>query len=303
MRYRLLLGFIILFTGVPVAAQTPVVFGPGTISVEGNNLYKGSFAPDGQSFYFFRKVTEGEEDYRIFVSHLTEDGWSKAEQVVLGEAGHSDLYPAVSPDGNHLVFSSYRPAGGEYDAHPNANLWIARRTETGWSAPELLHPLSTPGHYHSGTTFDADGTLRYKSITRDWRQTIHRMAKMKNGGFTGYENDPTLAAWADWRRGEVYVWDGVESPDRSLMMLDVSEIGADGRRGPTDQWVALREGEGWAAPVRLGPAVNTDRYENFVVFSPEGTHVYFARGFTTYYRMPVDEVREAAMQASRNGSK
>jgi hypothetical protein len=278
-------------------AQPVEVFGPGTISKDGESVYRGSFSPDGGAFYFFRKVTQGAEDYRIFVSRRTEAGWSDPERLVLGREGTSDLYPAVSSDGRYLVFSSYRAAGGEYDLHPNANLWMAPRSDDGWGEPRLLEGLSTPGNYHPGPAFDPWGRLRFKSTTRDWNRTMHRIADFEDGSFGEYGSDSTLDPWSGWRDGEVYVWDGVASPDGQMMLLDVSEIGADGRRGPTDQWVSLRSGDEWTDPVRLGPEVNTDAYENFAVFSPDGEFVHFVRAFSTYYRMRVEDVVDFVREA------
>jgi hypothetical protein len=51
--------------------------GAQTISV--GNVYRGTFTPDGDTLYYFKKVTEGEEDYRIFRAHRTGRSWSSPD--------------------------------------------------------------------------------------------------------------------------------------------------------------------------------------------------------------------------------
>ena len=97
----------------------PEVFAPETIST--GNVYRGTFTPDGREFYFFKNVTEGEEDYRIFRSRLVDKRWTTPQQINLG-GDFSDLYPAISPDGQRMIFSSYRPAPGDTSAHSSAYL-------------------------------------------------------------------------------------------------------------------------------------------------------------------------------------
>jgi hypothetical protein len=124
----------------------PERFSPGVIS--SGNVYRGSFAPDGRTFYFFKKVVEGAEDYRIFVSRLAGDAWTTPERFLLG-GEHSDMYPAITPDGRRMIFSSYRPAPGATAEKPNANLWYADRKGDGWGEPVFMAEASVAGTYHS----------------------------------------------------------------------------------------------------------------------------------------------------------
>jgi hypothetical protein len=75
------------------------------------------------------------------------------------------------------------------------------------------------------------------------------------------------------------------------VILDVSETDDRGRRGPSDLWLVRRQGDTWTEPAKLGPAVNTVKhYENFPVFTPDGRHLLFDRGFETYYQLTVAEL-------------
>lgn len=275
--------------GDPSAVPEPQVFAPGVVSVDERNVYRGAFSPDGAEFYFFRKVTAGQEDYRIFVTHRSAAGdWGRPERVDLG-GEHSDLYPTISPDGERMVFSSYRPTptGG-----PNqANLWYVDREGDGWGEPVYMADASDPERYNPGPLFGPDGVLYYKSETwgpdgRRW----HLRTRWTGGGFGPPEHDPTLDPFEDWR-DDVRLWEGTLSPDGRILVVVVSELDPDTRRTrPGDLWVAVREGDGWSELRPAGDGVNSPGWENFVVFTPDGEQLLFVRDFAAYYTVPVADV-------------
>jgi hypothetical protein len=160
---------------VPASRLEPQVFGQGTLSV--GEIYRGCFTPDGRAFYFFKKVTSGQEDYRIFVSHQLNGEWGQPAQVRLG-GEYSDLYPAISKDGKRMVFSSYRPAPGDTAGKPNARLWYVEREGGGWGAPVFLTAVNKAGHYHSWVKFGPGGALYFRRTTPDWNSTEHRAPRL-----------------------------------------------------------------------------------------------------------------------------
>jgi WD40-like Beta Propeller Repeat len=274
--------------GGVVAKVKPSVFGPGTISKPGGSLYRGRFSPDGSEFWFFRKMTPHTEDYRIFRSRRTTAGWGEPEQIGFGPNDVSDLYPAPSPDGKTLVFTSYRAFPGDAKGHANANLWYVEKRGDGWSEPRPMRGASTPANYDSGPWFDPSGTLHFASTTPDWKVTEHReVPAHADLGEAGFSPDTLIDRWRDWSPGR-YVWHGIPSPDGRIMLLEVSEVDERGRRGPSDLWLVERRNGSWTEPVKLGPEINTAKdYENFPVFTPDGKTLLFARGFETYYQLPV----------------
>jgi hypothetical protein len=234
---------------------------------------------------------EDAEDYRIFVTSLEDGVWSPARRLHLG-GDYSDLYPTISPDNARMAFTSYRPVPGDTNAHPNANLYYVDRTDTGWSAPQLMARATVLENYDAGPTFDANGDLVWISTTPDWRTRLRRRTRWDGRTYLAPEHDDTLEPFADWR-DDLYVWDGVVSPDGDLIVLSVSSVDRQGQRGPTDLWAARRTGSGWSEPIRLGAGVNTSEdFENFQFFSRDGRTLYFVRGFAKYYHVSV----EAAMR-------
>jgi WD40-like Beta Propeller Repeat len=276
----------------PAAAPLKLsVFGPGTISKPGGSLYRGQFSPDGSEFWFFRKMTPHTEDYRIFRSRRTDLGWAEPEQVSFGAKDVSDLYPAPSPDGRTLVFTSYRPFPGQQTGRASANLWYVEKRGDGWSAPRPMRGASTPANYDSGPWFDPSGTLHFASTTPDWKLTEHReVPAHADLGEAAFVPDTLIDPWRDWSPGR-YVWHGIPSPDGTIMLLEVSELDERGRRGPSDLWLVERRNGSWTQPVKLGPQINTaEDYENFPVFTPDGKTLLFVRGFETCYQLPVADL-------------
>lgn len=271
------------------AIMEATVFAPGTISIEGGNVYRGAFTPDGREFWFFRKVTEGEEDYRIFVSRLSDDGsWGAPERVLLaGE--YSELYPSISPDGGRMVFTSYRSVPGDTTGHPNANLWYVDRNPDGsWGTPVFMSAASTLANYDNNPRFRPDGAVEFGSTTPDWSRNDRFVTRWDGTRYGPPEPDPLPDAWAGWR-DDVSISNATLSPDGTLAILDVREQDEEGRPGPSDLWFSRLDDGGWSEPERLAAGVNTPGdFENFAVFSPDGSTLHFVRGFHLYWRVPTE---------------
>ena len=264
-------------------AVQPAVFGAGVLSV--GEVYRGCFAPDGRAFYFFKKVTPGREDYRIFVSHPTGGQWSEPAQMRFG-GDFSDLYPALSKDGRRLVFASYRPAPGAGSSKPNAHLWMVEREGQGWGEPVWLAALNQLGHYHSWVEFGFDGALYFRRTTPDWKSTTTLRARPQGRTFLAPEPFAEVERWKNWR-ADVRVAGGSPGPDGKTIFLDVATRNPQTGRGASDIWVSLKQGRAWTEPRPLGGGVNAAGYDVFPFFSPDGRTLYFVRDFAAFYSLPL----------------
>jgi hypothetical protein len=271
--------------------KQPEVFGPGVLST--GNVYRGSFAPDGRTFYFFKKVTEGKEDYRIFISRLIDGKWSEPERVNLG-GEYSDLYPAISKDGRRMVFSSYRPVPGEQPEKPNAHLWYVDRKGDGWGDAVFMKSASQFGHYNSGPEFGPEGAIYFGSTTPDWRTKHSLITRWKDGAYSKAEPFEAIEKLKGWR-SDIQLWGGTYGPDGSFIILGISKINPENRRPlSSDLWVMFKTQNGWTEPKPLGAGINTDATENFVFFSPDGQEMFFVRDFATFYRVSLKEALDSA---------
>lgn len=275
----------------PAQSAAPTLFGAGVLSV--GEVYRGCFALDGRAFYFFKKVTPQQEDYRIFVARLVKGQWSEPVRVKLG-GDFSDLYPALSKDGKRMVFSSYRPVPGDTSAKPNAHLWSVDRQGDGWGEPVLLTQANQLGHYHSWVEFGADKMLYFRRTTPDWNRTVTLRARWNGSTYGAPEPFAEVERWRNWR-SDVRVAGGSPGPDSNVIFLDVGTRNPTTGRGASDIWVSFRQGQEWAEPKPLGAGVNSAGYDVFPFFSPNGKELYFVRDFAAFYRIPL----KVALQSVR----
>jgi imidazolonepropionase-like amidohydrolase len=267
--------------GAPVDSK---VFEPGNIS--GSNVYRGTFTPDGREFYFFKKTTEDprREDYRIFVSRRTASGWSRPDTLDLG-GRHSDLYPAITPDGNTMFFSSYRAAPGDTSAHPNAHLWRVTRTAGGWSAPQFV-TASRLGHYHSNLIVDRAGDLHFAVQTPDYRGKFGAVTRVGSA----YTQADTAAEWKHWQATlppNLFLFETTPGHDGSYTLLMVAPRNDQGRpAGGPDIWVSFFKDGRWSNARPLD-GVNSREVENFPFFSADGKELFFVRQFREFRSIPL----------------
>ena len=120
-----------------------------------------SFAPDGKTMYFTRCTHDPNYPrYAVIMSSSRNDAaWSKPQEIKISNDTLSTFaYPAVSPDGLWLYFSSNMPGGmGGMD------LWKAPLDEKGLGAPENLGPKINTLADEVFPSFRANGELYFSS--------------------------------------------------------------------------------------------------------------------------------------------
>jgi hypothetical protein len=264
--------------------STAEVFGPGVLSA--GEVFRGSFTPDGNVFYFFKKIGTG-EDYRIYSSNRTATGWTTPAVVALG-GEFSDLYPSISRDGRRIVFSSYRPVPALKGGKPSAHLWYAERTNDGWGTPVFMARATTLGHYHSWVELGFDDALYFRRTTPDWKTTETMRARWTGSEYASPEPYGDVERWKGWRP-DVNVAGGAPGPGGRLVFLDVANRNPRTGRPASDIWVSIKRGDSWTEPAPLGAGVNSDGYDVFPFVSPDGHDLFFVRDFSTFHRVPLAE--------------
>lgn len=290
-------ALLLSLTGAIVAGgQSPAVCGDGPDSAvpfaptlaDSGRLFRLTLGADGRTLYYFKKVSPGQEDYRIFVSHLRNGSWTPGERLDLG-GDYSDLYPSLSRDGRRLVFASYRPAPGDTASTPNAYLWYVDRQGAGWGEPVFIAAAARFGNYHAGPVIAPDSGIYFHRTSADWKVTSGEAVRWDGARYVSaaVPADPG-EHWREWRPGAFHVWGGQRAPSGTFAVLDVSAINPETkRRAPPDVWVTEWRDGTWTEPRKAAGGINSDRSENFVTFHPNGCELLFTRDFSMFYRVSI----------------
>lgn len=276
--------------------KLPEVFGADVLS--GGEVFRGSFAQDGRTFYFFKKITSAEEDYRIFSSQLTNGKWSSPQQITLG-GEYSDLYPSISKDGRRMVFVSYRPAPGDTSTKRNAYLWYVDKKGNEWGEPVFITSVNKFGHYHSWAEIGFDGNLYFRQTTPDWRGNQTFVSRWNGKEYTAPLLVEEVERWKNWK-SDVRIAGGSFSPDGKVVFLDTAARNPKTGKGASDIWVSFKTGNQWSEPKPLGADINSDGYDNFHFFSPNGKELYFVRDFNTFYKIKLKTALNSVKSSTKH---
>jgi ankyrin repeat protein len=258
------------YLGQPPPGMTARRFAPGVVSTEKPEL-NAVFTPDGREFYF--TVTRGPRAWTIMVMWQIDGRWTGPDVAPFsGTYGDVDLF--ITPEGKRLYYCSNRPPSGAGEAKRDFDIWVVERAGDSWSAPRRLD-----------APVNSDADEFYPSLTRDG--ALYFQSMRAGGGPDLYVARPGGAGFASVERlGEPISTAGFESdpfvaPDGSFLVF--SRIDPDGY-GRGDLLVSRRGPDGaWSEPENLGPAVNTDAYENCPMLSPDGKYLFFTRDGDIYW--------------------
>ncbi len=223
-----------------------------------------AFSPDGTTVYY-SKSQPGWNGLTIFESHRTGDSWS-APEVAPFSGIYRDTDPAVTPDGDAVIFASTRPPKGS--APYNYALFIAYikgpKKGTVEPLPDTVNSEGSevyPSIARDGTLYFLGGTGRTSHIYRaalkgGTYQTPQPIAFPGDGPAT-LSTDPTISA--DQR---FIVFSGLR-PDT---------------KGGRDLYVSFRNNDTWCAPIHIDAPVNGGSPAIATGLSPDGRTLFFASG-------------------------
>lgn len=241
----------------------PAVLGEDVLSTRAEE-WRISFAPDGQTAFFARSdgFFPQTREATIMETTLVDGTWS--EPVVASFSGEfPDIDPWVSPDGDHVYFSSIRPIGGE--ARGDVELFRVDRTDAGWSEPVHLAELGSELD-ELGLSVAADGTAVFASDRPGSAGWDLYTATADGDGFTEPEPIEEL---------NTAVWEFNPAIDAEGTTMVFTSIGREGGTGLGDLFVTERDGDTWSADRPL--ALNTGADEYHASRSPDGETLYFVR--------------------------
>jgi hypothetical protein len=240
------------YLGQVPPGDTPVLFAPGTISVDNHFEHSGAvFSPDKTEVYWAAKP-DGSDIFHIYFMKRIDGRWT-APQVTPFTERYEGNRPAFSPDGEKLYFETIRnPLGGP--------ILVVERDGDGWSDPTSLPSVinATGGERmfcltQNGSLYFARGT----SISADEQILVSHFV---DGGFTEpVEVDPNINS----DLSELYIY---VMPDESYMIIESSN-----HRDLTFLTISYKTADGsWTLPVNLPFG-----WARFPVVSPDGLYLFF----------------------------
>jgi len=109
-----------------------------------------SFSADGKKVAFCRnnfidgtrQIAEKGINMSLYIAEVVDGNWLNIKAFPYNGSDFATGFPALSPDGNTLIFASNQPGGsGGWD------IYVSNWTGTNWSIPRNIgEPLNTPGN-------------------------------------------------------------------------------------------------------------------------------------------------------------
>ncbi len=220
----------------------------------------------------------------ILTSHRSGHDWS-APQVAAFSGLHSDMDPALSPNGRYMVFSSERPRPD--GAAARVDLWRVEREGQGWGEPMHLGDAVNSVGDELYASVDRAGTVSFAS-DRAGEFDIYRSARLDQGRYAPAEKVPGLVNTA-----QRWEFNAEISPDgRTLLFvrLDFPDALPDQGYGFGDLYVSRLGADGFSEPVTMGPCVNSawDEFHPTVMWDRK--QLFYARNIgvpSDYYVLPL----------------
>jgi outer membrane protein OmpA-like peptidoglycan-associated protein len=187
-------------------------------------------------------------------------------------SGYAEYSPALTIDGNTLVFTRRRPADPVSGIGPETeDFYVSHRVDGNWGpATNMGPPVNTMAN---------EGA---QSISADGRELFFT-ACGRPGGFGSCDLYYARRVDGEWSEpvnlGSVVnsgAWDSHPSISSDGKTLYFSS-GRQGSAGPMDIWkTRWKDGQGWQKPENIGPVINTGGREMSPFIHPDGRTLYFA---------------------------
>lgn len=240
----------------------PIVFAGGAITTT-NGI---AFSDEGNVLYISNPIEKTFDNGRsysaIFRCRFESGEWAEPEPM--GWKSDIDAYhPVLSADGERLFFNSrsHPERRNEYLPH---NIWTSQKTPGGWSEPEMLEGVSSPG-YDSYPSLTRGNDLYFNSDRAGGEGGMDLyVSRFVAGSYQEPVNLRRLNS-ADAEN------DLVVDPDERFIIFNryiesTREV---------DLFIAFREEGNWSSPRKLDRISLPGRWELTPSLSPDGRYFFF----------------------------
>ena len=227
--------------------KTPVIFGKGTVSVEGKNTHACTFSPDGRMLIFSRYP-----DRKSYIMTFKNGQWTSPV-----EAFFEGKETSFSADGKKIFY--YKNDG---------DIYYSEKTESGWGKSISV-----------GIAINTSETEYYPSVTSDGTIFFSRNGKWTEGRImystysNGKYNTPVDIGFLVNTGGALHAY---VAPDKSYMIFNSPRAGSFTK---LDLWISFHNEDGsWTNPKNMGETINSGADAILCPnVSPDGKYLFFTK--------------------------
>jgi hypothetical protein len=181
---------------------------------------------------------------------------------------YNDFEPVISRDGN-FFFGSMRPTKNKPNMTNDADIWMMRAAENGWSDPEVLPPPITSSCMEYFPSVTTDGTLYFgRNDFAMTRGDIH-FSRLIEGKYSKPVKLPAIINLT------ASSFNAFIAPDESFLLF--STYLQDDSHWYSDLYIASRNSDGkWSEPSNLGPNINSRGNDHAPWISHDGKYLFFS---------------------------
>jgi Tol biopolymer transport system component len=228
--------------------------------------YTGTFAADG-TFYFTSTRDGGSGKTDIYIAYPSPNGFASVKN--LGEAVNSsenDASPAVSPDGQTLVFWSDRPGG-----FGSTDLYVSFRRNGNWQPAKNLGNTVNTVFSESNARFSPDGKYLYFTSERGGKGQVYQIEASVLAELAAEKPHPYAVA-RPMPRPERFMEGLISTPEHGCLTFSPdgkTVVFAKPAPRPSQLLVSRFEDGQWSEP-RVAPFSGTQYSDGDPVFTPDG---------------------------------
>ena len=280
------------YLGLKPPGMTPESFAPGIITTDASEGCSGW--GKNMEYFIFQRWIDGKS--KLYIMNQNNGEWNAPILISFVDKYQVGDF-TIAPDGNTMVFASkivIQEIGSEGEG---ANIWIVKRTETGWTKPEHFGLGINTKYHDSYPCLAANDNLYFFS--------------RRPGGYG--DSDLYLSEFIDGKyqapvnlgpnlNTAHHEWDTYIAPDESYMIycsMKPDSIGSD------DLYVTFKTNDGlWSKPVHMGNEINTDKSENRPYVSPDGKYFFYTsnkRGNRDIYWVSAKIIEDLKPRELRKG--
>lgn len=228
--------------------------------------YTGSVAADG-TFYFASSRDGGKGKNDIYVAHPSSGGFASVEN--LGDvinSSENDLTPAVSPDGQTLVFWSDRPGG-----LGSADLYVSFRRDGKWQPAKNLGNVVNTVYPEANALFSPDGKYLYFTSERGGKGQVYQIEASLLAELAAQEPHPYAVA-RPMPKPERFMEGVISTPEQGCLAFSPDGktiVLAKHTPRPSRLMVSHFENGQWSKP-EVAPFSGTEYADGDPVFTPNG---------------------------------